>query len=587
MTLTGIIISSLEGEAVVTQYTAVFHADGTLDETITYKINAEGKHYLYRNWEAPLANKHLGMPQILFLDIDVPDGTYWYLMDKQWNIYTHEEIDSSSRYTIMNEANRNEAGAYNPNGYAPGEYTVKYWYKVLPPLLYDNEYAHLNLKLASDHIPYKHVRVEIENVDYIEKLYPHPPTLQQSTDKDWFIFTGSSAKNELLEFEFLMTPEALNHIDGYPFKQEQSLKTQTETSNNGYRLDYFVATGYYWVNKIATLLVPIGLYIFWMLEGKEKEYTVPSFLSTIPNKTRKPWIVNLIFKRNTKGFDQDGLHATLLDLHERGYIKVDVEGKDMAIKIINDNGLDQYEARVMGFLQKMARDSEVKTEYMTQMVSQAYYNNSEEETMRARERLIKLQNQYRRLVAGTDNEVASEYTVNRRKWLIPLGLLSILLTIGPFLNSKIAGENATGIFLNAAGYGAIVLGQVIVAMIFPSTLFWHWKGDNYREKLEWDAFRNHLSDFSRLQQYGLEDINMWGSWLVYGTALGVGKFVAEAMQSLKIDYSTVHLVQTYPYWFIPISTADTSMMGGGSGGGGGGGFGGGGGGFGGGGAGVR
>ncbi len=60
-TQVGRLFGRAEGEAVVTQYTAVFHADGKLEETFTYKINAEGKRFLYRYWEAPLANKELGL----------------------------------------------------------------------------------------------------------------------------------------------------------------------------------------------------------------------------------------------------------------------------------------------------------------------------------------------------------------------------------------------------------------------------------------------------------------------------------------------------------------------------------------------
>ncbi len=252
-------------------------------------------------------------------------------------------------------------------------------------------------------------------------------------------------------------------------------------------------------------------------------------------------------------FDDDGFHATLLDLHEKGKIKVEVEDKDVVINIINDKGLDRYEHQVMDFLQKLAKNNVIRTEYMKQMVDQAQSNTLIES------KVVALKEQYGRLVAGTENEVADEFTVNGRKKLIPLLLLSLLLTFGP-LFSLIFYDNATMIFLSAAGYGAIVLVQFIVAVIFPTTLFGYWKDDNYREKLEWDAFKNHLSDFSRLEQYGPEDMNMWGSWLVYGTALGVGELVADAMQSLKIDYPSMHLVQTYPYWFMPISTAGTPSM---------------------------
>jgi len=361
---------SHDNDAVVSQYTAVFHADGTLEETFTYKINVKGKHFLYRYWEAPLANKDLGYPQILFLGIDVPDDSYWYLKDNFGHLYGIEDDDLDIRIAINREAYRSEAGAFNPNGYAPGEYTVKYWYKVLPPLQYDNEYANLNLKLASQHITYKNVRVEIENLGYIERLYPHPLFLRQVMVGNWYIFTGSLVENELLEFEFLMTPEALNHLDGYP-RLETDVKSTTIYLNNRLNIVYLTISGIYWFNKLATFLLPLGLYGLWMRYGKEHDYAIPPFLSTIPNRTLKPWIVNLVFKRDAMDFDKDGFYATLLDLHERGNIKVDVHDKDVVIEIINDRGLDRYEYKVMYFLKKIARNDVVKTEYMVDMVEQA------------------------------------------------------------------------------------------------------------------------------------------------------------------------------------------------------------------------
>jgi uncharacterized membrane protein len=546
------LIGLAEGDAVVTQYTAVFHADGLLEETFTYKLNVGNKKFLRRYGEAPLSTDDLGYTQIQLLDINVPDNTYWYLVDNTGRVHTPNDIDSMSLSTISIYAYWNEAGAFNPNEYSPGEYTVKYRCKVIPPLEHDNEYVNLNLKLAGDHIPYKNVRVEIENLGYIEQLYPHPPTLQQITDKNWCIFTGSLAENELLEFKFLMTLEALNHIDGYP-RQETNVKSKTIDANNNLNSEYLVSSILYWLNKLATFLLPLGLYGLWMRISREKDYTVPHFLSTIPNRTRKPWIVNLVFKRDATDFDIDGFHATLLDLNERGNIKVEADDKDVVINIINDRGLDRYEHRVMNFLKKIARNNVVKTEYMTDMVEQAQSDIAVEM------KLLVLKRLYEQLIFGSDNEVAKAYTVNGRRKLLPVGLLSFLLIFAPLL-AMIFYNNTVQFLQSAAVYGVITLVQVLVAAMFPSTLFGYWKDDNYREKLQWDAFKRHLTDFSRLQQYGPEDINMWGMWLVYGTALGVGEHVAQAMRNRKIDYLPMHLIQINPYWFYPIPTAVTPSM---------------------------
>ena len=80
----------------------------------------------------------------------------------------------------------------------------------------------------------------------------------------------------------------------------------------------------------------------------------------------------------------------------------------------------------------------------------------------------------------------------------------------------------------------VVLVQVAIAFAAPSTLFGHWKNDRYKERLEWDAFAHFLSDMAMIQKYAPADLSMWGDWLIYGTALGVGKKVEKAMQSLNV-----------------------------------------------------
>ena len=86
------------------------------------------------------------------------------------------------------------------------------------------------------------------------------------------------------------------------------------------------------------------------------------------------------------------------------------------------------------------------------------------------------------------------------------------------------------IFLSGAA-----IAEVAVALAFPSTLFGHWKDDRYREKLEWDAFAHFLSDLAQIRKYAPADISMWGEWLVYGTAPGVGDRVEAAMKDLNIS----------------------------------------------------
>jgi uncharacterized membrane protein len=115
--------------------------------------------------------------------------------------------------------------------------------------------------------------------------------------------------------------------------------------------------------------------------------------------------------------------------------------------------------------------------------------------------------------------------------------------------------------------GAVLVGQAIIAYVFPSTLFGRWAKGVYKEKREWDAFRNFLSDLSQLRKYSIEDLSVWGSWLVYGTALGVGDKVAEAMKALNVKLDAAPILSTTRTHFHPMIVATISSPSGSGGGG--------------------
>ena len=572
-------LDAFEGDAVVSDYSAVFYSDGTLEETFTYKINVEGKRFLFRFWEDQLSTSPLQNPHILLVDIEAPANTIRYVKDYAGQFSTLDETSYNTEMQINSLAYRNEAGAFRPEGYTPGEYTVKYTFKIKPPLEVDDENVHLNLKLASVHLPYEKVRVAFEDPGYIVKSYSHPPTLRKTTDMNMIVFSGTSGEDQLLEFEFLMTHGVLDILEGDQ-RMVQDVESLTVNANRVLWIEYMIASLSIWVMRLAGFVMPIGLYMIWNRVGKEKDYVVPRTLSVVPNKDRAAWVVNLVFKSDAADFDEDGFYATLLDLHIKEKIRISTEETEATIEILDDQGLDRYEDRVMDFLSSIAVNDVVSPQNMNEMAERGKSNSVDAS------RLGLIQAKYSKLTTSTDEKVAKEFTVNGKKELVmpaALCLMSSLILAGAFT----VFPNANWVFFKALVYSLIPLLQVIIAALFPTTLFGYWKDDNLREKLQWDAFKAHLSDFSQLDRYGPEDINMWGRWLVYGTALGVGDKVAEAMNMLEVDYAPVRFVPTYYYWFRPITTArlyGSSRSG--SGGSGGGGFGGGGG-MGGGGGGVR
>ena len=126
-----------------------------------------------------------------------------------------------------------------------------------------------------------------------------------------------------------------------------------------------------------------------------------------------------------------------------------------------------------------------------------------------------------------------QYIVDGREHIIPLLLITIFLFAITLIFAFVTTMQSY-ILIPAVILWATVLVQVIIAFAAPSTLFGHWKDDRYKEKLEWDAFTHFLSDMAMIQKYAPADLSMWGDWLVYGTALGVGDKVEKAMKALNI-----------------------------------------------------
>jgi uncharacterized membrane protein len=454
-------------------------------------------------------------------------------------------------------AETNEVGAYNPSYYDASSYTVSYLFRIHPPLETDEDVAHLNLKLADRHIPYRNVKIVFKDADYIEKVYPHPPYLKVSKNGLDIIVTGSSRSDQLLEVELLLEKESIDQIEGFPSTVE-NVRRKTVEANRGLILQYYIGLALRYGTGGLAIMMPFLLVGLYYVYGREKDYTVPRYLSTVPNESRKPWIVNQIFEGTPVDYDDNGFYATLLDLE----MKKKIEFKEKNT-LADENTVDT---------DKIQKFTETIKEGEAGIDSFAY----------------RLQIKLNQLTTYADQNISSDFIVRGRARLVPLLVFTIIVLIISVISVITLSFDLTST-ITIPVMSIIALIQSLIAMFFPTTLFGRWKGDLYKEKLEWDAFTRHLDDYSRIREYAPQDIVIWGKWLIYGTALGVGDTVSKLLRDLNIDIPVARISTLMPIYFHPLVVASAPSRGNVSGGlssGGGGSFGGGGG-FGGGGAGVR
>jgi len=474
-------------------------------------------------------------------------------------------------------------GIFNPGYFAPGTYTVEYRYLVRPPVEYDSQWAHLNLKLVDEHVPFRNLRITLPFAGDIEEVYTHPPTLDIERTADAVVITGSASQNDALNVELILVPAFTEKVGGFG-EFVPDVRQKAADANRWPPLLYGAANILYGLSILLVLATPFILLGVYLRYGREKPFTVPEYLSFTPNTALKPWQVNLLFKGDALEFDDNGFYATVLDLHRQKKIVVTEKsgGNGVTVRIVSGESSDPYEQRVLNFLANIADDHVVDTADLETFAETARRSPGYQH------RILQYQQSLAALTRNVDTTLARQYVSDGRGLILPLIFLGAI-PCGLAILTIIFAPGAAYLLIPAGILSFIVAVQVGIAALFPSTLFGVWKGDRYREKLEWDAFAHFLSDLALIRQYSPADLSMWGEWLVYGTALGLGDKVEQAMKNLNISLPDVGmpLYSNMPVIFAPIVFYSPPSSGGGHGGFGGGGSFGGGGGFGGGGVGGR
>ncbi len=469
--LVTVLFPLFEGDLVVDTYDAVLYENGTLTEQYTYDVKTSGQYrMLYRSWEVPLIQGKSSGPSVQFISVNPPAGTIGYAKDAGGNVITLGVSEgSSSKAAISNLAETNEVGIFRPEYFNQGEYSVGYVYLLHPPIEFDTTTSHLNLKFAgASHIAYRNVKITLPS-GMVGQLYVYPPIMKTEKSGDAYVITGSVAENENLAVEILSNADGFDQIQGYRNKIG-NVRESTSSAAFWYNLTYNVAYFLNFCAKIAVILFPLLLLIIYHWYGREKSFTVPEYLSTVPNPALKPWQVNLLFKGDALDFDDDGYYATLLDLHHRKIISITEkgEGKGIEIRVLSGSTTDPYEQRVLGFVDLVSENSVFDTARIEELALRAKTNTS------AEEKVLKYQRSLTDVTHRVDTSIITQYIVDGRDHLVPLLLTGIVLFAITLIFAFVASAQSY-ILIPAVVLWGIVVVQAILSVAASSTLFGHWK----------------------------------------------------------------------------------------------------------------
>jgi len=233
---------------------------------------------------------------------------------------------------------------------------------------------------------------------------------------------------------------------------------------------------------------------------------VKKILSFIPDKKRKPYLVNLVFNGDSFDGDENAFYSTLLDLQKKGKIKIETNG-DISIKVLDKNVEDTYERMVIAYLLKNSVDlagekiffpSLIKAKIDEYVASKNVYG------------LKALKSELDSVLHYKNPSISQQFVENRGKNLITVfGFLFFIITL---VLAGFSFKSNWIVYSVVDIYPLFILSltlslQILVVAITPTQFLGRWRKDFYKEKLEWEAFKNFLSDLAMIKKYKPEDIS--------------------------------------------------------------------------------
>lgn len=549
------------GSIWVDRYSADVYLNGTLKETFQYAIRQSGKYrMLYRNWKTPLSAEPLNEPYVEPVRVLAPKGTIPYIKDDINGariLAPNGTYYPSSSYElwpyggrIADISDNNEMGHYIMSSNFRTSLDAGYKSVVHPAILSDDDHSYIRLNLANEHLPYKHLAVTVHDPEeHIPGLFTVPKMDVKRDGTDWVI-SGSSRQDQPLQIDLLLKSEPSLSMQGF-VQPSEDVAAQFQREEASHSWSDLLATAYSIVMRLLVLLAPLILLLVYGRFGKERFFTVPASLSYVPNK-RKPWQVNLIFKGDPFDFDKDGFYATILNLHRQDLVEIlSDEANDLKIRLLKEpaDAEDDYERSVLNFLHKDAVDGVFSYNSFEKKI-ESLRNRAYNDSTSALNELNEICGNMTDLMAGPGEAFGREFFTNYGKAKAMMAILPMALIAGTGILCLTLADDYPQLYLGFYSAVVFLAQSCLPAFAAPRAFFGRWNRDYYKEKLEWDAFRAFLSDYAMIQKYIPEDISIWKDWLVYGTALGVGKNVVKSMDQLKIPaIPEVHAVTFAPAHF--------------------------------------
>jgi len=252
-----------------------------------------------------------------------------------------------------------------------------------------------------------------------------------------------------------------------------------------------------------------------------------------------PGVMAKLYFFYTAGFDKSQvMTATILNLCVKRHIRIEEteDKKDLSFVFTPDAAqqpLSSDEQTVLSFLRQAGFGKEDVT---TKQLQQYVKSNP-----------VSVQSQFQTFYTDVDLQFSrKEYAADIRKGALGalVAVLVVLIAVFGVLTFNVFGF----LFTVAGGAAAFVLSLLCLNSLKSLTQ------DGQEQYAMWRAFGSYMKDFTLLKEREVPALDLWESYLVYATAMGLGDTV---MKQLHIAYpqlaDTSYMHTMMPYSFLALS----------------------------------
>lgn len=431
--------------------------------------------------------------------------------------------------------------------------TVTFEYDAINVLKFYNDITELHYKIIGEGwkvpIEQTNTRIHLPGKEGVKYWFNPPYYLKDSKWQNNTLeaTTGAIPAGQYFEVEMAMPREYFAAKPSNGTIINQKALPIIERKQKEYQEDLaFKNTLYSFIGALLIIasFTPILIYLKYGREPKidysaEYEREIPS--------NDPPALVNAIYTskvlKNIGEPDMNGFKATIMDLIDRNYLKVETktEGKDKKtfLKINKDlKGLEDFEMDVIRFLRRFRKNNLIALDEIPKKLSD-------------RETALEFQEIYEswkdHLKKRFINNKIDEIFINKgAKYMKIFSITGVILAI---IVAYFTISDPLP-FARLPFYASIILAaSSITSILLPEDIPGHWtvQGKEYVEK--WKNFKKYLKDFSLIKEHPPESVKIWNKYLVYATALGIADKVIKAMKlqlpETELERNDIYLFHYY------------------------------------------